>query len=215
MYGIQSSPEDGSFRREIIELSISGTIIGPLLVPPSMVREPPEFCHRCGTELSPVDPPARFHCDECDAPVGHHPIPTARLAVVDDRSILLVKVDTPERDMWGTPGGLVEVGEDPAVAGVRELEEETTLSADPDDLVLFDARSFPKFDTMYKTYITYALDAADVTGEPEADHEVVEARYWTLEAFERADDRLLTSWPETYKNLDWWVAEAHRALERA
>lgn len=198
----------------VVPLSFSGAIIDLPHVSTRMVREPPEFCHRCGTELSPIDPPARFRCENCDAPVGHHPIPTARLAVVDDRSILLVKVDAPDRDMWGTPGGLVEVGEDPTVAGVRELEEETGLSADPDDLVLFDARSFAKFGTMYKTYVTYALDAADASGEPEADHEVVEARYWTPAEFERADDRLLTSWPETYKHLGWWVAEARKALAR-
>lgn len=180
-----------------------------------MVREPPDCCPRCGTDVSPVDPPATFYCHDCDDYVLYHPIPTARLAVVDDRSILLVKVDAPDRDLWGTPGGLVEPGEDPAVAGVRELREETQLAVDPDDLVLFDSRSFAKFGTMHKTYIAYAVDAADVAGEPEADHEVVDARYWDLAEFEAADDRLLTSWPDAYKDLNWWMEEARTALERS
>ena len=174
----------------------------------------PDFCPRCGTAISATDPTAAFYCAECDDHALSHPIPTSRVAVVDDRSILLVKVDTPDRDLWGTPGGLVELTEDPAVAGARELREETRLSVDPADLVLFDARTFAKFDTMYKTYIAYAVDAADVTGEPEADHEVVDARYWTPAAFDRVDDRLLTSWPETYKDIEWWLAEANAALRR-
>lgn len=180
-----------------------------------MVREPPDFCHRCGNALSAVDPPATFHCNECEREVSYFPIPTTRIAVVDGGSILLVKVDTPDRDLWGTPGGLVEPGEDPAVAGVRELEEETMLSADPDDLVFFDARTFAKFGTMHKTYIAYAVAATDVKGEPQADHEIVEARYWTPAEFEAADDRLLTSWPEPYKQINWWLENAHTALERS
>ena len=145
----------------------------------------------------------------------YHPSPTARVAVVDDRSILLVKVDVPDRDLWGTPGGFVEAGEGPDVAGVRELEEETTLRAAPEDLVLFDARTFPKFGTMHKTYVCYALDAADAEGEPQPDHEVADARYWTPAELAAADDRLLTSWPEAYKDLEWWLEKARSALARA
>ena len=180
-----------------------------------MVREPPDHCPRCGTRLSPIDPPGRFHCPDCDGPVFYHPSPTARVAVVDGRSILLVKVDVPERDLWGTPGGFVEAGEDPDVAAVREVEEETTLVADAEELVLFDARSFPKFETMHKTYLSYALDASTVSGSPEADHEVADARFWTPTEFDAVDDRLLTSWPETFKDLEWWIDRAHAALARS
>ncbi|WP_254864297.1 NUDIX hydrolase [Halovivax gelatinilyticus] len=177
-----------------------------------MVREPPDHCPRCGVALTPIDPPARFHYPDCDEPVSHHPIPTARLAVVDDESMLLVKVDAPKLDLWGTPGGLVEVGEDPDVAGARELREEATLVVDPDDLVLFDARTFAKFETMSKTYLCYAVDASSVSGTPGGDHEIVDARFWTPSELRRADDRLLTSWPETYKSLEWWIEEANAAL---
>lgn len=177
-----------------------------------MVNEPPDYCPRCGTQLSPVDPPSVYHCPSCDAPVFHNPVPTTRVALIDGDSILLVKVDAPERDLWGTPGGLVEADEDPDVAGARELEEETTLSVDPDDLVLFDARTFPKFGNFHKTYLAYAVAAEDVTGEPCPDDEVVAARFWTRSEFATANDRLLTSWPETYKDLEWWIDSAQNAL---
>ena len=111
----------------------------------SMGNEPPEFCHYCGTALSPVDPPSTHYCPSCDEHVFYNPTPCTRLAVLDDEAILLVKVDLPDRNLWGTPGGMVEVGEDPDEAGARELAEETTLIVDPEDLVWFDARTFAKF----------------------------------------------------------------------
>lgn len=195
-----------------------------------MVNRPPEFCPYCGTELAAVDPPTVHRCDACEEYVFHNPIPTPRLAVLDSEersssdsaatphdgdAILLVKVDLPDRDLWGTPGGMVEAGEDPDVAGARELEEETTLRVDPDDLVLFDARTFAKFGEVQKTCLCYAVDAADVAGTPEADDEVAEARFWTPDELADADDRLLTSWPEDYKDLQWWVDNARAALDSA
>ncbi|WP_440008910.1 NUDIX hydrolase [Halomicrococcus sp. SG-WS-1] len=177
-----------------------------------MVNEPPDFCPRCGDRLSPVDPPTYYYCKSCDDNVFHNPIPTARLAVVDGQSLLLVKVNVPDRNLWGTPGGMVEAGEHPDETAARELNEETTVSVDPDDLVLFDARTFPKFGTIHKTYLAYAVDAANVNGKPQAAHEVAAARYWTPEALKAADDRLLTSWPSAYKNLQWWLENAKAAL---
>lgn len=179
-----------------------------------MVNEPPEHCPRCGERVTPVDPPSAFSCESCDEPVFHNPTPTARLAVLDGDAILLVKVDLPDRDLWGTPGGMVEPGEDPDEAGARELREETTLVVDPTDLVLFDARSFPKFGRFHKTYLAYAVAADDVSGTPTADHEVADARFWTADAFAAAPDRLLTSWPDDYQRIDWWIEHARAALER-
>ncbi|WP_435333022.1 NUDIX hydrolase [Haloarchaeobius sp. TZWWS8] len=179
-----------------------------------MVNRQPDFCPYCGTGLSPIDPPTTHHCKSCDDYVFYNPIPTARLAVLDGESILLVKVDLPDEKLWGTPGGMVEAGEDPDVAGARELKEETTLGVDPDDLVLFDARSYAKFGTTHKTVLAYAVDFADVDGSPEADDEVAAARFWTPSELEAAEDRLLTSWPTAYKELEWWIGNARAALRR-
>lgn len=180
-----------------------------------MGNEPPEFCHYCGMALSPVDPPSAHYCDSCDEHVFYNPTPCTRLAVLDEGDILLVKVDLPERNLWGTPGGMVEVGEDPDEAGARELKEETTLVVDPEDLVWFDARTFAKFETFHKTYLCYAVDAADVIGTPQADDEVADARFWTPQEFASSEGQLLTSWPAAYKNLQWWVTSARTALESA
>ncbi|QLH77951.1 NUDIX domain-containing protein [Halosimplex rubrum] len=185
-----------------------------------MPNTPPDYCPNCGGRLEPVDPPAVQHCGDCGEYEFYNPIPTARVAVLDGASegerasLLLVKVDAADRDLWGTPGGMVEAGEDPDVAGARELAEETTLTVDPGDLVLFDARTFAKFGDVQKTYLCYAVDDGDVSGTPEADDEVAEARFWTPAELAAADDRLLTSWPESYKRPEWWVEEGRAALDR-
>jgi len=185
-----------------------------------MPNTPPDYCPDCGGRLEAVDPPAVQRCGECGEYEFYNPIPTARVAVLgegaeeESASLLLVKVDVPDRDLWGTPGGMVEAGEDPDVAGARELEEETTLTVDPDDLALFDARTFAKFGDVQKTYLCYAVEYRDVSGTPEADDEVAAARFWTPAELATADDRLLTSWPEAYKELEWWVEEARAALDR-
>jgi ADP-ribose pyrophosphatase YjhB (NUDIX family) len=177
-----------------------------------MGNEPPEFCHYCGGELSAVDAPTVHHCESYGEYVFYNPAPCTRVAIVDDDAVLLVKVDHAGPDMWGTPGGMVEAGENPDQAGARELEEETTLAVDPDDLVLFDVRSFAKFDRVHKTYLTYAVDAVSVRGSPRADDEVAMARYWTPEEFDAVEDTLLTSWPDPYQDLEWWVESARTAL---
>ncbi|QLH82729.1 NUDIX hydrolase [Halosimplex pelagicum] len=193
-----------------------------------MPNTPPDHCPDCGGRLEPVDPPAVQRCGDCGEYEFFNPIPTARVAVLDgtssadepsradETSVLLAKVDVPDRDLWGTPGGMVEAGEDPDVAGARELDEETTLTVDPDDLALFDARTFVKFEATHKTCLCYAVDYADVSGTPRADDEVAAARFWTPAELAAADGhRLLTSWPESYKRLEWWVEEGRAALDRA
>lgn len=79
----------------------------------------PGYCPGCGGRLEPVDPPAIQQCEDCGEYEFFNPIPTSRVAVLDDEGVLLVKVDLPDRDLWGTPGGMAKVSEDPDVAGAR------------------------------------------------------------------------------------------------
>jgi len=182
-----------------------------------MPNEPPDYCGYCGSELRPVDPPSTQYCEACEAYVFFNPVPAARLAILDGDSILLGRVNLPDRRLWATPGGMVEAGEDPDVAGARELHEEMGVDVDSADLVLFDARTFVKFESTHKTSLCYAVDAADVTGTPEARDEVVDARYWTVEEFRNSPATLGdgTNVPEAHANLSWWVEEGRAALERA
>jgi ADP-ribose pyrophosphatase YjhB (NUDIX family) len=59
------------------------------------------------------------------------PLPGVLAMVVKDGKILLVKrAKDPDKDKWGLPGGMIEEGETPELAAMRELFEETAVVAD-------------------------------------------------------------------------------------
>lgn len=175
-----------------------------------MGNYPPDYCPYCGSELSDANPPTAYYCESCGDYVFHNPTPAARVAVLDGDRILLVKVES--RDLWGTPGGMVEAGEDPDEAGARELREETGLTVDPDDLVLFDARTFSKFDRMPKTSISYAVDRSKVGGSPRPGEEPGAVEFRSPAELAAGEGRLLTSWPDAHRDLEWWLREGRAAL---
>ena len=59
------------------------------------------------------------------------PLPGVLAAVARSGKILLIKrANDPDKGKWGLPGGLVETGETPPQAAVRELFEETAVVAE-------------------------------------------------------------------------------------
>lgn len=57
----------------------------------------------------------------------------AALAVLvrDERVLLVRRANPPDAGLWGFPGGRIEWGETAAAAAVRELREETGITAEP------------------------------------------------------------------------------------
>lgn len=68
----------------------------------------------------------------------HHRRRASRVVVICEAGVLLF-LDTdpgvPGLSWWVTPGGGIDPGESPRGAAVRELFEETGLTAEPDDLI--------------------------------------------------------------------------------
>lgn len=152
-----------------------------------MSNFPPDHCPYCGTELDAVDEPAVYFCESCDRWVFHNPTPSARVMVVDGDRFLLVKQGVGAVEgKWLTPGGKIEIGNGPAEHAAVELEEETGLTVDPDDLVLCDATAVEAPENHHIVSILYAVEYADTTGTLEAGDDAAEARFWTLPEFASA-----------------------------
>lgn len=163
-----------------------------------MVEFPPSFCPSCGAPLDDAEAP-RYRCPDCGRSVFHSPSIAVQVAVVDaqnshrsdessdtDASVLLGERGMPPGEgRYTTPGGHVDLWEEPRVTGIRELEEETGLWGDPDDLALLTVRDLTATvpepgltDEKQVICVDYAIRAMALDGEPMAADDLAGVR-WT------------------------------------
>jgi 8-oxo-dGTP diphosphatase len=118
------------------------------------------------------------------APASEFPVPTVGVVCLRGDQVLLIKRGTPPRlGQWSLPGGRLEWGETTVVAALRELAEETGVTAQLLGLVdvvdgLFTSRETGQT-TRHYVMIDYA--ARWVSGEPVAGDDAAEARFVSLD----------------------------------
>lgn len=188
-----------------------------------MVSWPPTHCPHCGGRLESCEHRGHYRCVDCDEYVFHNPAPNARVVVVDGDAALLVEIaeesrlaDPPHEDpsIWMAPGGHVELGEQPAVTAARELEEETALTLDPDDLTLFDAVEREVVEGAHAVILYYAVGRDSVRGLPSAATDASDARFWTPAELAAADAayREMRREPARFASFERVVELARSAL---
>lgn len=91
---------------------------------------PVNFCPRCGASLIRAERFGQLRptCPDCGYVHFFDPKVAVAVFVEDGARVLLVKRGVePEHGKWALPAGYVDAGEDPRLAAVREVAEETGL----------------------------------------------------------------------------------------
>jgi len=184
-----------------------------------MTNVPPDYCGYCGTELDDSDlSPGAYVCSSCDQYIFQSPTPGASVTVVDEDHLLLIQRAVGESEgQWGTPAGHVDWGEGPDSAAARELEEETGLRVDTDDLRLVAGRGTWVSEDKHMVGFEYVVHRDDTRGDLDAGTDAKGARFWTAAAWEAADERMHDTTDKRYRmtDLDEIVTKALSELERA
>lgn len=112
------------------------------------------------------------------------PMLTADCMVVNDRNeVLLVRRgNDPYKGCWALPGGFMEMDETLEHCAVRELEEETGLKVDEQDVRLIGVYSAPDRDPRGRT-VTAAYLVKNVEcrmKDAHAGDDAAELRWWSL-----------------------------------
>ena len=137
-------------------------------------------------------------CDACNGWLN--PALAADAAVRRGDSVLLIqRKHPPMAGAWAVPGGFVDQGEDPVLAALRELEEETGLRGTNPRLlmVMGDPDRDPR---KHIVSIVYEIEVSE-DQHPKAGDDAADAKFWPIEKVlsgdvELAGDHLdiLTEW---------------------
>ncbi|RZJ42559.1 MAG: NUDIX domain-containing protein [Brevundimonas sp.] len=118
------------------------------------------------------------------------PVPAVGIVCLRGDEVLLIRRGKPPRmGQWSLPGGRIEPGERTTDAALRELMEETGVTARITSLLDVVDGIFPEADRHY-VLIDYAAEW--LSGEPVAGDDALEARFIPL-----AEAEALIDWSET------------------
>ncbi|WGM48186.1 NADH pyrophosphatase [Brevundimonas sp. NIBR10] len=106
------------------------------------------------------------------------PVPAVGVVCLKGDEVLLIRRGRPPREgEWSLPGGRIEPGERLHAAALRELYEETGVSARILSLVDVVDGLFPAFHYVLIDYV-----AVWVSGDPVAGDDAAEARFFAVDA---------------------------------
>lgn len=157
------------------------------------------YCPRCGSELSTKvhNERERLYCPGCDEIVYRNSKPVGAVAVVSDEGVLLIKRGhPPDEGMWSLPAGFLEYDEPPREGATRELEEETSVEVEPEELELFDTVFTEDAEGEKVLVVVYRVEAE---GEPVAGDDASRARFWGRGEVEKSIEKIRPDYRDTIR----------------
>ncbi|ERG90034.1 MAG: ADP-ribose pyrophosphatase [Haloquadratum walsbyi J07HQW1] len=148
------------------------------------------YCHRCGDYLSTrrIEGRQRHWCQSCESPIYSNPKPCAGVFVVkEDRVLLIKRTRPPGVGTWSVPAGYLEVDEPPQVAAIRELNEETNVSASRTDLSLLDTQFVTHPDGTTVIVIVYYVSYSNTSGTITSGDDAAAATFFSQTAIESGE----------------------------
>jgi len=137
------------------------------------------FCPMCGKPLqqSIIEDQARSTCPDCSyIHWGYFSLGVGGVIWHNDRVLLVQRRQNPGKGMWTIPGGYVDQGESIGDAIIREIREETGISAKPLSVICVRDRPAEKHDT----YIIFQMQFSGGTLQAQPE-EVSDLGFFTLE----------------------------------
>lgn len=152
------------------------------------------YCPECGSALENkmVEGRERLFCSSCDKVIWRNPKPAAGVLLENGSGeVLLIKRGNwPNIGTWSIPAGFIERDEKPVDAASRELEEETSLQVEAEDLDLLDNLMVKHPDGKHVLVVVFRADIEDVKGELSSGDDAEKAEFQDLEKLIDSDKEL-------------------------
>lgn len=161
----------------------------------------PDYCPKCGAEVETNEFEGRETpwCPECDLVLSLNAIAAVQVIVHDEDHVLLLDEPIPQNEgVLSLPGGFAKYDEPPKEALLRELEEETGLSAHPSDLE-FLTTYHADFGDAGIYFLTYTLERSATIGGLVPEFEQGDVSFHSVEDILSMTDRTRKSDRERIK----------------
>ena len=142
------------------------------------------YCPKCGytLEYRGIEGRTRAYCPKCDQPIYRNAKPCAGVLVIEGTEVLLVQRSQPPAvGAWSIPAGYLEVDEPPAAAAVRELNEETGVRVNQEDIDLFETNLVQLPDGKHVLVLLYTASREDTTGHVVPGTDAADAQFWDID----------------------------------
>jgi len=148
-----------------------------------------DHCPLCGAavERREIDGRERAYCPDCERVLWRAAVPGVAGAVVDGARVCCIRRGQPPAEgAWALPGGHPEHDEPLPEAAVRELEEETGLRVDPEDLEPF-GTGFAAGPERSHAAVHFGVSRTVAAGTPEAGGDADAVAFLTPEAYDERE----------------------------